>query len=105
MPASTWGFTKVWDTPGKEEVAKWSSAPASIEEVFNQIGGQKTFQDWVRNTILPNRPVFTPPPGYHYTYRARYRAIPLNLPYRSQGERVTQLELPSGGRRAIRGHR
>ena len=28
-------FTIVWDTPGKEKVAKWSSAPASILEVFN----------------------------------------------------------------------
>ena len=34
-------FTIVWDTPGKEEkVAKWSSAPASILEGFNEIEGQ-----------------------------------------------------------------
>ena len=44
VPASTWGhcpqvllFTIVWDTPGKEKVAKWSSAPASILEGFNEI--------------------------------------------------------------------
>ena len=30
-------FTIVWDTPGKEKVAKWSSAPASILEGFNEI--------------------------------------------------------------------
>ena len=37
VPASTWEhcpqvlcFTLVWDTPEKEEVAKWSSASASI---------------------------------------------------------------------------
>ena len=41
VPASTWdcpqvlSFTIVWDTPGKEKVAKWSSAPASILEGFN----------------------------------------------------------------------
>ena len=41
VPASTWGhcpqvqcFTIVWDTSGKEKVAKWSSAPASILEGF-----------------------------------------------------------------------
>ena len=41
VPASTWGhcpqvllFTIVWDTPEKEKVAKWSSAPASILEGF-----------------------------------------------------------------------
>ena len=28
-------FTIVWDTPEKEEVAKWSSAPASILEGFD----------------------------------------------------------------------
>ena len=27
-------FTIVWDTPGKDEIAKWSSAPASILEGF-----------------------------------------------------------------------
>ena len=44
VPASTWGqcpqvlcFTIVWDTPGKEKVAKWSSAPASILEGLNEI--------------------------------------------------------------------
>ena len=44
VPASTWGhcpqvlcFTIVWDTPEKEKVAKWSSAPASILEGFNEI--------------------------------------------------------------------
>ena len=44
LPASTWGhcpqvlcFTIVWDTPEKEKVAKWSSAPASILEGFNEI--------------------------------------------------------------------
>ena len=44
VPASTWGhcpqvlcFTTVWDTPGKEKVAKWSAAPASILEGFNEI--------------------------------------------------------------------
>ena len=44
VPASTWGhcpqvpvITIVWDTPGKEKVAKWSSAPASILERFNEI--------------------------------------------------------------------
>ena len=44
LPASTWGhcpqvlcFTLVWDTPDKEKVAKWSSAPASILEGFNEI--------------------------------------------------------------------
>ena len=44
VPASTWGhcpqvlvFTIVWDTPGKETVAKWSSAPASILGGFNEI--------------------------------------------------------------------
>ena len=66
VKTSTWGhcpqvlvFTIVWDTPGKEKVAKWSSAPASILEDFNEIEGQKTLQNWVTNTILPNRPVFT----------------------------------------------
>ena len=41
VPASTWGrypqvlcFTIVWDTPVKEKVAKWSSAPTSILEGF-----------------------------------------------------------------------
>ena len=28
-------FTIVWDTLGKEKVAKWSSAPASILEDFS----------------------------------------------------------------------
>ena len=28
-------FTIVWDTRGKERVAEWSSAPASILEGFN----------------------------------------------------------------------
>ena len=43
VPASTCGhcpqalcFTTVWDTPGKEKIAKWSSAPASILEGFNE---------------------------------------------------------------------
>ena len=43
LPASTWGhcsqvlcFTIVWDTPAKEKVAKWSPAPASILEGFNE---------------------------------------------------------------------
>ena len=54
-------FTIVWDTPGKEKIAKWSSAPASVLEDFHEIEGQKTLQNWVKNTILPNRPVFTPP--------------------------------------------
>ena len=57
-------FTIVWDTPGKEKIAKWSSAPAIILEGFNEIEGQQqTFQNRVKNTILPNRPVFTPPQG------------------------------------------
>ena len=30
-------FIIVWDTPGKEKVAKWSSAPASMLEGFNEI--------------------------------------------------------------------
>ena len=30
-------FTIVWDTPAKEKVAKWSPAPASILEGFNEI--------------------------------------------------------------------
>ena len=38
-------FTLVWDTPGKEKIAKWSSAPASMLEGFNQIEGQKPFQN------------------------------------------------------------
>ena len=44
LPASTWGhcsqvlcFTIVWDTPEKKKVAKWSPAPASILEGFNEI--------------------------------------------------------------------
>ena len=45
LPASTWDtvpkcyvfFSIVWDTPEKEKVAKWSSAPASILEGFNEI--------------------------------------------------------------------
>ena len=44
LPASTWGhcsqvlcFTIVWDTPEKEKIAKWSPAPASILEGFNEI--------------------------------------------------------------------
>ena len=44
LPARTWGhcsqvlcFTIVWDTPEKEKVAKWSPAPASILEGFNEI--------------------------------------------------------------------
>ena len=44
VPASTWGhcprvllITIVWDTPEKEKVAKWSSAPASILEGFSEI--------------------------------------------------------------------
>ena len=37
VPARTWGcYVKiVWDTPGKEKFAKWSSAPASILEGFD----------------------------------------------------------------------
>ena len=46
----------VWDALGKEKVAKWSSAPASILEGFTEIEGQKTFQNSVKSTILPNRP-------------------------------------------------
>ena len=45
-----------------------SSAPTSILEGFNEIKGQKTFQNRVKNTFLPNRgPVFTPlhPPPPH----------------------------------------
>ena len=57
-------LTIVWDTLEKEKVAKWSSAPASILEGFNQIEGQQTLQNWVKNTILPNGPVFTPPPVF-----------------------------------------
>ena len=44
VPASTSGhcpqvlcFTTVSDTPGKGKVVKWSSAPASILEGFNEI--------------------------------------------------------------------
>ena len=44
-------FTIVWDTPGKEKIAKWSPPPASILEGFNEIEGQKPFQNRVRNTI------------------------------------------------------
>ena len=55
MPASTCGhcpqvlcFTIVWDTPGKEKIAKWSSAPASTLEGFNEIyvvyGPKKPFK-------------------------------------------------------------
>ena len=44
LPASTWGhcfqvlcFTIVWDTPEKAKVAKWSPAPASSLEGFDEI--------------------------------------------------------------------
>ena len=71
-------FTIVWDTSGKGEVAKRSSAPASILESFNEIEGQKTCQNWVKNTILPNRPVFIPPQttlsvNRHFRHFCRFR--------------------------------
>ena len=77
VPASTWGhcpqvllFTIVWDTPEKEKVAKWSSAPASILEGFNEIyavdGPKKPYktrekrQSCQIDPCLP--PYQTPPP-------------------------------------------
>ena len=76
LPASTWGhcsqvlcFTIVWDTHEKEKVAKWSPAPASILEGFNEIyvvyGPKKPLQNTGKTPILPNRPVFAPPTGHH----------------------------------------
>ena len=48
--------------------------------------------------------------GYHYTYRTYVSQIsqgialyPSNLPYRSRGEGVSQLQLPSGGHRPKQG--
>ena len=74
VPASTCGhcpqvlrFTIVWDTPGKEKVAKWSSAPASILEGFNEIyvvyGPPKPYKTGEKTPKLPNRPVFAPLQG------------------------------------------
>ena len=56
-------FTTVWDTPGKGKVAKWSSAPASILEGFNEIYTVYGPQNPVKhgeNAKLPHRPVFAP---------------------------------------------
>ena len=57
-------FTKVWHTPGQEKVA----TPALILEGFTQTEGQKTFHNWVKNTILPNRLVFTPHRGIGHLF-------------------------------------
>ena len=55
------------DTPEKDKVAKWSSAPASILEGFNEIyavyGPKKPYKTRGKTPKLPNRPVFTPPRG------------------------------------------
>ena len=77
LPASTWGhcsqvlcFTIVWDTPEKEKIAKWSPAPASILEGFNEIyvvyGAQKPYKTREKRQscqIEPCLPPYrTPPP-------------------------------------------
>ena len=75
VPASSWGhcpqvlvFTIAWDTPGKEKVAKWSSAPASILKGLNEIyavyGPKKPIYNTGKTPKLPNRPVFAPPQGW-----------------------------------------
>ena len=67
----TWGhcpqvlvFTTVWDTPGKEKVAKWSSAPASILEGFNEIfvvhGPKKPYKTREKRQSCQVDPCLTP---------------------------------------------
>ena len=75
LPASTWGhcsqvlcFTIVWDTPEKEKVAKWSPAPASILEGFNEIyvvyGPKKPYKTRENAKVAKSTRVCppTPPP-------------------------------------------
>ena len=75
VPASTWGqcpqvlvFAIVWDTPGKAKVAKWSSAPASILDGFNEIyvvygpkNPYKTREERQSCQVDPCLPPYTPP--------------------------------------------
>ena len=56
-------FAMVWDTPGKEKVAKWSSSPASTLEGFNEIEGQETFQNWVKTHTFAKSTRVYPPQG------------------------------------------
>ena len=51
VPASTWEhcpqvlvFTIVWDSPGKERVAKWSSAPPGFNEIYAVCGPKKPYK-------------------------------------------------------------
>ena len=57
-------FTIVWDTPEKEKVAKWSSAPTSILEGFNEIHvvyvPKKPYKTREKRQSCQNRPVFAP---------------------------------------------
>ena len=97
VPASTWGhcpqvlcFTTVWDTPGKEEVAKWSSAPASILEGFNEIyaftgpknptkQGKNVRSEKLQNESFPNFSIFRAEfcseffPNFLRIFRASFR--------------------------------
>ena len=57
-------FTIVWDTPEKEKVAKWSSAPASIFEGFNEIyavyGPKKPYKTRVKRQSCQIDPCLPP---------------------------------------------
>ena len=78
LPASTWRhcsqvlcFTIVWDTPEKEKVAKWSPAPASILEGFNEIyvvyGPKKPYKTREKRQSCQIDPCLPPPPQ-QFTY-------------------------------------
>ena len=72
LPASTWGHCSqvlcfiVWDTPEKEKVAKWSPAPASILEGFNEIyvvhGPQNPAKHGQNPKVAKSTRVFPPTP-------------------------------------------
>ena len=73
-------FTIVWDTPGKEKVAKWSSAPASILEGFNEIyavyGPKKPYKTREKRQSCQIDPCL--PPYCTPLYREAGVAMPLS---------------------------
>ena len=75
-------LTIVGDTPGKEKVAKWSSAPASILEGFNEIEGQKTFQNWYKkHNCAKSTRVYPPMGGVLCVIRACQASQPEGLTF------------------------
>ena len=74
VPASTWGhcpqvliFTTVWDTPGKEKVAKWTSAPTSPYNHFRGFyldrGSKNLSRLAKKHNFAKSTCVYPPPEG------------------------------------------